>query len=91
MSSWQRMQTGQITRRITSSTYARYKQNAKPNVAIPQISFAFFLKAPKRIRIYPVKPMSGVGIPNVFAKLPEITASQFTVALILQGWKDGVK
>lgn len=67
-----------------------YKQKAKPKAAIPKINFEFFLKAAIRIIMYPVKPIKGVGIPKVLATGPEITASQFIVALILHGLKAGL-
>lgn len=47
----------------------------------------FFLRssADRNITQYPIKPYKGVGMPNVLATAPEITASQLTTLFMLQG------
>ena len=55
-----------------------------PNVLIPKIHPFHFFIDPKRIAIYPTRPTTATGIPKIVASAPFVTASQFTVALIVQ-------
>lgn len=68
-----------------------YKQKANPKAAMPSKSLAFFLNAANKMTTYPVRPISGVGIPKVLATGPEMIASQLTLALMVQGLNEGLK